>query len=199
MGAGNLCLISWVILTKETQAASSRILTKRSSNCSTTNSHKDFPETDKNTSHTWTHETERCTLCLQRKRAERCSSVYLQGSEGGKILLKTLPQVEKGGGEKTGKINIYLLLLAALQIQHQGGGRVIRLAGVYNTERMEKGKEHSIKTNWLWAPLQCPTYTRFNITMDIYCIIFTVFNVIKITLVDLINQHDINSHFEQLK
>lgn len=57
MGAGNLCLINWVILTKETQAASSRILTKRSSNCSTTNSHKDFPETDKNTSHTWKPET----------------------------------------------------------------------------------------------------------------------------------------------
>lgn len=84
-----------------------------------------------------------------------------------------------GGGEKTGKINIYLLLLAALQIQHQGSGRVIRLAGVDSTERMEKDKEHSIKTNWLWAPLQCLTYTRFNITMDIYCIIFTVFNVIK--------------------
>lgn len=52
-----------------------------------------------------------------------------------------------GGGEKTGKINIYLLLLAALQIQHQGSGRVIRLAGVDSTERMEKDKEHSIKTN----------------------------------------------------
>lgn len=53
-----------------------------------------------------------------------------------------------GGGEKTRKkINIYLLLLAALQIQHQGGGRVIRLAGVDSTERMEKDKEHSIKTN----------------------------------------------------
>lgn len=34
----------WVILTKDTQAASSRILTRRSSNCSTTSSHRDLPE-----------------------------------------------------------------------------------------------------------------------------------------------------------
>lgn len=31
------------LLTKETRAASSRMRTKRSSNCSTTSSHRDFP------------------------------------------------------------------------------------------------------------------------------------------------------------
>lgn len=70
-------------------------------------------------------------ICKVQKEERSCSRHYLRWR----------------GGEKTGKINIYLLLLAALQIQHQGGGRVIRLAGVDNTERMEKGKEHSIKTN----------------------------------------------------
>jgi len=34
-------------LTKDTQAASSRILTRRSSNCSTTNSHSDLPARDR--------------------------------------------------------------------------------------------------------------------------------------------------------
>lgn len=50
-------LISRVVLTKETQAASSRILTKRSSNCSTTNSHRDLPEMFKYTLHTSMHHT----------------------------------------------------------------------------------------------------------------------------------------------
>lgn len=37
-------LIRRLILTKETQAARSRILTRRSSNCSTTSSHRDLPK-----------------------------------------------------------------------------------------------------------------------------------------------------------
>lgn len=35
--------VLWMILTKEMQAASRRILTRRSSNCSTTSSHRDLP------------------------------------------------------------------------------------------------------------------------------------------------------------
>lgn len=75
-GEENLFLIIWAILTKETLAASRRILTMRSSNCSTTSSHKDFPEADTSTSLTLRAET----LCFQRRRAVRWSSVHLQRS-----------------------------------------------------------------------------------------------------------------------
>lgn len=82
---------------------------------------------------------------MQRRRAERCSSALLSScsTEGGKFLLKTL---QVGGGLQTGKYNIYLLQLAALQMQHRGGGRVIRLAGADGMDRMEKDKEHLIRT-----------------------------------------------------
>ena len=90
-----LALKHWVVLTKETQAASRRIRTMRSSNCSTTNSHRDFPERD--TSHTL-----RQSIGMQYKGSVRCVDLSLEA-----VVKKDNPVfTEKGGEWKTAVVYI---------------------------------------------------------------------------------------------